>query len=50
MGMAWGVGTTTFWATILSLVFPRIFALFGPHGTFGFYAGCNLLGLVWIFL
>lgn len=48
--MSWAVATTTFWATALSLTFPRMFAAFGPTGTFGFYAGCNLLALLMIFL
>lgn len=50
MGMSWAVATTTLWASVLSLTFPPMFAALGPQGTFGFYAGCNALALLMIFL
>lgn len=50
MGMSWAAATANFWAAILSLTFPRMLAAMTPVGTFGFYAGLNLLCTVLIFV
>lgn len=50
IGMAWAVATNNFWASILSLTFPRMLRAFGATGSFGFYAGLNLIALIFIFL
>ena len=38
VGMGWAVATTLFWASVLSITFPRILEEFTPTGAFGFYA------------
>jgi hypothetical protein len=38
VGMAWAVATNLFWASVLSLTFPRMLSAMGPTGAFGFYA------------
>ncbi|KAH8648870.1 hypothetical protein BGZ61DRAFT_547101 [Ilyonectria robusta] len=50
MGMSWAVATNNFWAAVLGLTFPRMLLLFTPAGSFGFYAGLNIVALVAIFL
>jgi hypothetical protein len=50
VGMSWAVATNNFWASVLSLTFPRMLREFKPQGAFGFYAGLNLVALVLIFL
>src|SRR5271170_8393861 len=50
VGMSWAVATNNFWASVLSLTFPRMLQAFSPQGAFGFYAGLNLVALVMIFL
>jgi hypothetical protein len=50
VGMSWAVATNNFWASVLSLTFPRMLLAFQPQGAFGFYAGLNLVALVMIFL
>lgn len=50
IGMSWAVATNNFWAAVLSLTFPRMLQAFGPQGSFGFYAGLNIIALVAIFL
>lgn len=50
IGMSWAVATNNFWAAVLSLTFPRMLQQFTPTGSFGFYAGLNLVALSWIFL
>lgn len=50
IGMSWAVATNNFWAAVLSLTFPRMLQAFGPQGSFGFYAGLNIVALVAIFL
>ncbi len=50
VGMAFAMTTTMFWATILSVCFPRLLAAFTPQGAFVFFAGLNLVSLVLIFL
>ncbi|GLB43015.1 putative major facilitator superfamily, sugar transporter (TC 2.A.1.1) family protein [Lyophyllum shimeji] len=49
MGMSWAVATNLFWASVLSLTFPRIQAAMGQTGSFGFYAGLNVAAFVMIF-
>lgn len=51
LGMSWAVATNNFWASILSLTFPRMLIGFkGPQGCFSFYAGLNIVALAAIFL
>ncbi|KAF4535673.1 putative sugar transporter protein [Lasiodiplodia theobromae] len=50
LGMSWAVATNNFWASILSITFPRLIGAFKPQGAFGFYAGLNIIALVLIFL
>ncbi|KJA22446.1 hypothetical protein HYPSUDRAFT_67116 [Hypholoma sublateritium FD-334 SS-4] len=49
MGMSFAVATNLFWASVLSLTFPRILGAFGSVGAFGFYAGLNVVAFVMIF-
>ncbi|KAG9568837.1 MFS transporter, partial [Aureobasidium melanogenum] len=50
VGMSWAVATNNFWATVVSLTFPRQLRAFGTTGAFGFYAGMNALACAMIFL
>lgn len=50
VGMSWAVVTNNFWATVVSLTFPRQLKAFGITGAFGFYAAMNALAFVMIFL
>ena len=50
VGMGWAVATCLFWAAVLSLTFPKILAAFTATGAFAFFAGLNIVALVWIFL
>lgn len=50
VGMSWAVATNNFWAAVLGLTFPRMLLAFTPQGSFGFYAGLNIIALVAIFL
>jgi hypothetical protein len=50
IGMSWAVATNNFWATVVSITFPRQLAAFGVQGAFGFYAGMNAIAFVMIFL
>ena len=50
VGMSWAVATNNFWATVVSLTFPRHLRAFGSTGTFGFYAAMNFLAFIMIFL
>ncbi|KAF8808914.1 sugar transporter [Phlegmacium glaucopus] len=50
MGMSWAVATTLFWASVLSVTFPRLLGALGSVGAFGFYAGLNVVALIMIFL
>ena len=50
VGMSWAVATNNFWASVLSLTFPRMLLALTPQGAFGFYAGLNVLAFVMIFL
>jgi Sugar (and other) transporter len=47
--MAWAVATCLFWASVLSLTFPRMLAALSPQGAFGFYAFLNVTAFVMIF-
>jgi MFS family permease len=49
IGMSWAVATNNFWATIVSLTFPRQLRAFGTEGAFGFYAGMNVIAFCMIF-
>lgn len=48
--MSWAVATNNFWATVVSLTFPRQLNAFGATGAFGFYAAMNMLAFLMIFL
>ncbi|KAF5351752.1 hypothetical protein D9756_007418 [Leucocoprinus leucothites] len=50
MGMSWAVATCLFWASVLSLTWPRMQTAMTSVGAFGFYAGLNVLAFVMIFL
>lgn len=50
VGMGWAVATCLFWASVLSITFPRLLAAFTPQGAFGFYAALNVLAFCMIFL
>ena len=49
-GMSWAVATNNFWATVVSLTFPRQLLAFGITGAFGFYSAMNALAFIMIFL
>jgi sugar porter (SP) family MFS transporter len=49
MGMSWAVATNLFWASVVSLTTPRVLSAFGSVGTFGFYAGMNMVAFFMIF-
>ncbi|KAH0493592.1 hypothetical protein TgHK011_000253 [Trichoderma gracile] len=50
IGMSWAVATNNFWASVLSLTFPRMLTAMTATGAFSFYAGLNLIALALIFL
>ncbi|KEY65717.1 hypothetical protein S7711_05548 [Stachybotrys chartarum IBT 7711] len=50
IGMSWAVATNNFWASVLSLTFPRMISAMTPTGAFGFYAGLNLVALLLIMI
>jgi len=50
VGMSWAVATNNFWASVLSLTFPRMLRAMKPQGAFGFYAALNAVAFVMIFL
>jgi sugar porter (SP) family MFS transporter len=50
IGMSWAVATNNFWATVVSITFPRQLRAFGIQGAFGFYAGLNIIAFLLIFL
>ncbi|KAH0425839.1 hypothetical protein CcaCcLH18_10708 [Colletotrichum camelliae] len=50
IGMSWAVATNNFWASVLSLTFPRMLIAMTATGAFSFYAGLNLVALGLIFL
>ncbi|KAL7419430.1 hypothetical protein Q5752_006268 [Cryptotrichosporon argae] len=49
VGMGWAVATCLFYASVLSLTFPRMVGAMGHTGAFCFYAGLNMLAFVMIF-
>lgn len=49
VGMSWAVATNNFWATVVSITFPRQLKAFGVQGAFGFYAAMNVVALCMIF-
>ena len=49
VGMSWAVATCLFYAAVLSISLPAILAAFTTVGTFGFYAGLNVLAFILIF-
>lgn len=49
VGMSWAVATNNFWASVLSMTFPRILRAFTITGAFGFYAGLNVVAVIMIF-
>ena len=49
VGMSWAVATNNFWASVLSLTFPRMLSALTPQGAFGFYAGLNAVAFFMIF-
>jgi hypothetical protein len=48
--MSWAVATCLFWAAVHSITFPRMLDALTVVGSFGFYAGLNVVALVLIFL
>lgn len=52
VGMSFAISTASMWATILSLTFPELLATLGERGSFGLYAGLNILAwaLCWAFV
>jgi len=50
VGMSWAVATNNFWATVVSITFPRQLRAFSVSGAFGFYAAMNCIALGLIFL
>ncbi|KAI1435588.1 sugar transporter-domain-containing protein [Xylaria sp. CBS 124048] len=50
VGMAFAVATNLFWAAVLGITFPKILSSLGVVGSFGLYAGFNVLGFILIFL
>jgi len=49
VGMSWAVATNNFWASVLSLTFPRMLIAMTATGAFSFYAVLNLVALFLIF-
>ncbi|KAK4574529.1 hypothetical protein LTR86_001370 [Recurvomyces mirabilis] len=49
VGMAWAVATCLFWASVLSITWPRMVAAMTPTGAFGFYCALNLIAFTMIF-
>lgn len=43
VGMAFAIATASVWATVLSLTFPALLQGLGEQGSFGLYAGLNLV-------
>lgn len=50
LGMALAVATTSFWAAVLSLTFPRLETALGTQGAFILYAFFNIVAFVLVFL
>lgn len=49
VGMSWAVATNNFWASVLSLTFPRMLIAMKPQGAVGFYAAMNFVAFLLIF-
>ncbi|KAB5583687.1 hypothetical protein GE09DRAFT_947106, partial [Coniochaeta sp. 2T2.1] len=49
VGMGWAVATCLFWASVLSITFPKMLAALGVLGSFCLYAGFNILAFIMIF-
>lgn len=49
VGMAWAVATNLFWASVLSITFPKILESLDIVGAFCLYAGFNLVATFMIF-
>jgi sugar porter (SP) family MFS transporter len=49
VGMGFAVATCLFWASVLSISFPKILASLGVLGAFCLYAGFNVVAFVMIF-
>ncbi|PVH75720.1 hypothetical protein DL98DRAFT_536290 [Cadophora sp. DSE1049] len=49
IGMSWATASNFFWASVLGLTFPRMLNAMTLVGTFGFYAGLNVVAFVLIF-
>ncbi|KAK5109792.1 hypothetical protein LTR62_006525 [Meristemomyces frigidus] len=50
VGMSFAVSTISFWATVLSLTFPALLNGLGERGSFGLYAGLNVVAWVLCFV
>ncbi|KAL3422883.1 hypothetical protein PVAG01_04630 [Phlyctema vagabunda] len=50
VGMSWAVAVCLFFAAVLSITFPSMLRGLGVTGSFGLYAGLNVIALVMIFL
>jgi hypothetical protein len=50
IGMSGAVATNGFWASVIALIFPPMLQGMGPQGTFGLFAGLNIICFVLIFL
>lgn len=50
LAMAWGVATCLFWASVLSITFPRMLDVFGGTGAFLFYTGLNVVAYILVML
>jgi MFS family permease len=50
VGMSWAVATNNFWASVVSITFPRQLRAFSVPGAFGFYTAMNVIAFCLIFL
>ncbi|EMC96058.1 hypothetical protein BAUCODRAFT_34827 [Baudoinia panamericana UAMH 10762] len=52
LGMSAAISTASLWATVLSLTFPALLEGLGEQGSFGLYAGLNVVAwlLCWMFV
>ncbi|KEF62636.1 uncharacterized protein A1O9_00609 [Exophiala aquamarina CBS 119918] len=50
VGMSFAVATANFWATIVSLTFPRLLTALKADGAFALYAVLNILAVTLVFL
>lgn len=49
ISMAWAVTFINFWAAVLGITFPRMLLALTIQGSFGFYAGPNMLMFITVF-